>query len=51
MEDTYTFVDELKVFPEKIEPLKAIIKKILDETYSMCMLLALCLASDTDMIS
>lgn len=34
MEDTYTFVDELKAFPEKIKPLEAVIKKILEETYS-----------------
>lgn len=51
MEDTYTFVDELKAFPEKIELLKTIIRKILEETYGRCMLLALCLASHADMLS
>lgn len=50
MEDTYSFVDELKSFPEKIELLKTIIKEILDETYGTCMLHALSLASDADIL-
>ncbi|KZP17876.1 hypothetical protein FIBSPDRAFT_864509 [Athelia psychrophila] len=39
MEDTYTFVDELKAFPEKIELLKTIIRKILEETYECALFL------------
>lgn len=50
MEDTYSFVDELKSFPEKIELLKTIIKEILDETYGTYMLHALSLASDADIL-
>ena len=38
MEDAFTFVDELKAFPDKIQPLQVIIRKILEETYGGCTL-------------